>query len=62
MKKLIAKWIGKEIQVTLRSTIPTPLQGILIDVDEFGIMLELPKGDTFIPVTSILHVSLVTES
>ncbi len=62
MKNLVAKWIGKQVYVTLRTTLPTPLQGILINADEFGIMLELPKGDTFIPVTSILHVSLLAGS
>jgi hypothetical protein len=62
MKQLIAKWIGKTVQVTLRTTMPTPVEGVLIDADEFGIMLELPKGDTYIPATSILHISLLTES
>ena len=61
MKNLLAKWIGKTVHVTLRATMPTPIQGILIAADESGIMLELPKGDTFIPVTSILHLSLMTE-
>jgi hypothetical protein len=62
MKNLIAKWIGTKVFVTLRSTMPTPIQGILIAADETGIMLEMPKGDTFIPATSILHVSLMTDS
>ena len=62
MKNLVAKWIGKSVHVTLRTSMPTPIQGILIDADEFGIMLELPKGDTFIPVTSILHMSLLAQS
>ena len=61
MENLIAKWIGTKVHVTLRATMPTPIQGILIAADKSGIMLELPKGDTFIPVTSILHVSLMTE-
>lgn len=61
MKNLIAKWVGTKVHVTLRATMPTPIQGILIAADESGIMLELPKGDTFIPVTSILHISLMME-
>jgi hypothetical protein len=62
MKNLVAKWIGKTVQVILRTTMPVPVEGILIDADEFGIMLELPKGDTFIPATSILHMSLLAGS
>jgi hypothetical protein len=62
MNSLIAKWIGTKVYVTLRTTMPTPIQGILIAANELGIMLELPKGDTFIPLYAILHVSLMTES
>jgi hypothetical protein len=62
MQKLLADWIGKKIHVTLRTTMPTTLQGVLLEFDESGIMLEMPKGRTFVPVTSILHVSLLDES
>ncbi|MBI3408224.1 MAG: hypothetical protein HY040_07695 [Planctomycetes bacterium] len=62
MKNLLADWVGKRVHVTLRASMPTPLQGVLADADESGIMLEMPKGRTFIPVTSILHVSMVEES
>jgi hypothetical protein len=62
MKKLLSDWVGKKVHVTLRATTPTTLQGVLLDSDESGIMLEMPKGRTFIPVTSILHVSLLDES
>jgi hypothetical protein len=62
MKNLLADWIGKKVHVTLRASMPTPLLGVLIESDESGIMLELQKGRTFIPVTSILHVTLLNES
>ena len=62
MKNLIADWVGKRVHVTLRASMPTPLQGVLVEADESGIMLKMPKGRTFIPVTSILHVSIVEES
>ncbi len=55
----ISKWVGTNVYVTLRTTMPTPLQGKLVEVDESGILLELPKGQTFIPLTSILHISLL---
>jgi len=62
MKKLLAEWIDKQVYVTLRATMPTPLQGVLLELDESGIMLDMPKGRSFVPVTSILHVSLLNES
>jgi hypothetical protein len=62
MKKLLADWVGKTVHVTLRASTPTPIQGLLIEADESGIMLEMKKGRTFIPVTSILHLSLLGKS
>jgi hypothetical protein len=62
MKKLLADWVGKTVHVTLRASMPTPIQGVLLEADESGIMVDMPKGRTFIPVTSILHVSLLGES
>jgi hypothetical protein len=59
MKIVIGKWIGKNVHVTLRANVPTPIQGTLVEVVESGILLEMPKGRSFIPVTSILHISLV---
>ena len=62
MKKLLADWVGKTVNITLRATMPTPVQAVLRELDDSGIMLEMPKGRTFIPVTSILHVSLLDEA
>lgn len=59
---MLAEWVGKKVHVTLRDMMPTPLHGVLLESDESGIMLDLPKGRTFIPVTSILHVSLLDKS
>ena len=61
MKNLLSKWIGKKVHVTLRTAMPVPVEGVLIDADELGIMIELAKGDSYIPATSILHISLLSE-
>ena len=59
MKKLIGDWVGKWVNVTLRATMPTPVEGTLVAMDESGILLEMAKGRTFIPLTAIMHISLV---
>jgi hypothetical protein len=60
--KLLADWVGKTVEVTLRAAIPVTLHGVLLAVDEASILLELAKGRTVIPVSSILHVSLRGEA
>ena len=62
MTKSIASWVGKNVDVTLRIFIGVRFKGKLMEVDESGILLEMPKGQTFIPVTSILHISLLKVS
>lgn len=65
MKSIIGDWVGKSVSLTLKvGGIATALtiEGTLINVSESGILLELPKGRTFVPVASILHVSLLNES
>ncbi|HVJ82292.1 MAG TPA: hypothetical protein VNC50_14585 [Planctomycetia bacterium] len=62
MKTLIGDWIGNLVHVTLRTAVPTPVKGTLLEADPSGILLEMPKGKTFIPVTSILHVSLLAKT
>ncbi|MCI0361561.1 MAG: hypothetical protein L0211_24010 [Planctomycetaceae bacterium] len=59
MKNVIGKWIGQNVHVTLRAAMPVTLQGKLLAMDESGVLLELPKGHSFIPLTSILHISLL---
>jgi hypothetical protein len=34
------------------------LEGKLVQVGEAGVMLDLPKGRTFVPISAILHISL----
>lgn len=58
MAFLLAEWKGKAVQLTLRATMPTLIHGTLVAVDEVGVMLELADGNTFVPFTSLLHVSL----
>jgi hypothetical protein len=60
--KLLADWVGKTIEVTLRATMPVELRGVLLAVDEACILLELPTGRTVVPVISILHVGLRNEA
>ena len=65
MKSIIGDWVGKSVSLTLKvggiATAVT-IEGTLINVGDSGILLELPKGRTFVPVASILHVSLLNES
>ncbi len=62
MSKLLAEWIGQRVTITLRSSIvPVTYQAKLLDADQDGIMLELPKGNTFVPMTSIMHISREAE-
>lgn len=64
MKSIIGDWLGKSVSLTLKvggiATAVT-IEGTLIGVDESGVLLEMPKGQTFVPVASILHVSQVRE-
>ncbi len=65
MESLIGEWVGKEVRVMLRlgggwaeDHKTSMLKGKLIQVGDTGVMLELPKGRTFVPATAILHISL----
>jgi hypothetical protein len=58
---LIESWIGKNVAVHLRLGIFTTRTFPyvkLIGADSTGIVIELPNGPMFIPVRSIVHVSL----
>lgn len=59
MTTLLNEWIGKRVHLTLRATISSSFEGILLKADATGILMEAPKGVTFVPLTSILHVSLM---
>ncbi len=60
MGDLIAAWAGKAVSVTLRvgglATTAT-VDGTLTKVNEAGVLLRLPKGLTFVPISSTLHIS-----
>ncbi len=64
MKSVIGNWVGNVVSLTLKvggiATAVT-IEGKMLNVSEAGILLEMPKGQTFVPVASILHVSLVRE-
>jgi len=65
MSLLIEKWVGKNVHVTLRLgglAGAVTMQGNLIKIDESGVLLEQPKGEAYVPVTSILHVVLQHEN
>ena len=58
MKELIEEWIAQTVAVVLRSApIAITLKGKLVQANESGVILELKKGRTFVPVASILHIS-----
>lgn len=64
MRGLIADWVGKRVHVTTRvGGLPgtVPQQGTLLKVCDGGVLLQLEKGQTYFPVYSILHVSLVDD-
>lgn len=53
--------MGKTVSLSLRLwglSWGVTLKGKLLEVGESGVLIELPKGQTFIPVSSILHVTL----
>ncbi len=63
MKTILSEWIEKKVQVILRATVPTTSEGKLVAADATGVLLEIPRGQalvkTFVPFTSILHISMV---
>jgi hypothetical protein len=59
MLKAVQGWIGSQVKLTLRATMPVTLDGTLLAIDESGALLEQVKGQVFIPTTSILHVCVV---
>ncbi len=56
MNKTLGSLIGKDVTVTLRSTILAPVNGKLIECDDTFLVLEQNKGQLVIPLTSILHL------
>jgi hypothetical protein len=55
----LLEWVGHQVRVSLRST--EQVTGNLVAVDELGVVLEIPKGPMFIPMTAVMHVSTMIE-
>ena len=60
MPSVISNWTSMKVSVTLQESTPTSLDGKLIWVEDQGILLELSQGQTYIPMTSVLHIVLKT--
>jgi hypothetical protein len=64
MKEIIASWVGKQVHLTTRvGGLPgaVPQQGKLVQISDGGVLLQMEKGQTFFPVTAILHISLLDQ-
>ena len=65
METLIGEWVGKDVSVMLRlgggwaeDHRTSMLRGKLLQVGDAGVMMELPTGRSFVPVSAILHITL----
>jgi hypothetical protein len=58
MKSILGSWVGKNLHIVLRSSPPTPLEGKVLELDHAGIMIDVLRTPTFVPVTSILYMSV----
>jgi len=62
MREVIVGWIGKDVTVTLGVgglAGAVPMSGTLVKASDSGVLLQLEKGQTYVPIASILHVSLL---
>jgi hypothetical protein len=58
---LIDTWVGKSVAVTFRIGLFTTRTFAcvkLLGADSTGVLVELPNGSMFIPMSVILHVSV----
>ncbi len=65
MDSIIGKWVGKTVSLTLKVggiASAVTIEGTLVNIGASGVLLKLPKGQTFVPVASILHITLLNES
>lgn len=61
MERLIAGWVNEPVLLTLRTAGmagPVILEGTLTQVGDGGVVLLQSTRPIFIPVTSILHITL----
>ena len=58
MNEIIGEWIGGSVSVTLRFGTAAPsIVGNLYRANESGVVIEIDNGLTFIPMTSVLHIT-----
>lgn len=65
MQALIGDWVGKTVSVTLKVgslASAVTIEGKLLNIAPEGALLELAKGQTCVPIGSILHISLVNKN
>jgi hypothetical protein len=55
--KRLHEWVGVHVNIALRSTITVSVHGILREIDDNGVLIETPRGHTYIPMYSVLHIS-----
>ena len=56
MNKTIESLIGKDVTITLRSTILAPVKGKLIECDDTFLVVHQNTSEVVIPLTSVLHL------
>ena len=55
MSKIITKWIGTSVTVTLRAESPA-LTGILRECDDAFVLIDGNTWQALVPMTSVLHI------
>ena len=56
MASVLSRWRGKPVTVFYADRNLVEASGKMHESDDTGIMIELPGGRTFIPLTAILHI------
>lgn len=63
MNPVLNDWLQKRVHLVMRYTNVAALDGVLVQVDAIGVVIELLKGQSsqhkFIPWTSVLHLDLI---
>lgn len=63
MNPVLNDWLGKRVHLVMRYANVAALDGVLVQVDGIGVVIELLKGQSsqfkFIPWTSVLHLDLI---
>jgi len=65
VETLIGSWVGRTVTVTLKVggiAGAVKVEGRLVRVGDAGVVLEMAKGQTFVPIGSTLHVSLLAST